>query len=265
MISVVITTYQRRHIVGRSVESALQFVRGFETADIIIVDDCSTDGTEEMIRETYAADVKAGTISYVMLETNIGVTGAKNAGALCAKNDWVTFLDSDDTLIREARDSVVAELRSLDARAGFVFFPVIGENGKLTGSNLVQLSQVDVHSLVQGAVGEYIPVLRKDVFLRHPYDEDLRGFEGLSYIKITKELGPQLVSTTPLRVYDTSGTDRLSSADLLLARRCRLAIGWLRVLKVTIFTVKPIASLKVVVRILANAGLCAFHKLRSVR
>lgn len=264
MISVVITTYQRRHIVGRSVESALKFVRDFETADIIIVDDCSTDGTEEMIRETYAADIKASIISYVMLETNVGVTGAKNAGALRAKNDWVTFLDSDDTLIQKSRDNVVAELSSLDARAGFVFFPVISEDGKLTEINFAQLSQVDVHSLVEGAVGEYLPVVRKDVFLRHPYDEDLRGFEGLSYIKIAKELGPQLVSKTPLRVYYTSGNDRLSSANLLLGRRCRLAIGWLRVLKVTMFTVRPIALLKVVIRILANTGLCVFHKLRSV-
>lgn len=264
MISIVITTYQRRHIVGRAVESALQYVQGFDIPEIIIVDDCSTDGTEEMIRETYAAAINAGIISYIMLETNVGVTGAKNAGARCVKNEWVTFLDSDDALIQESKDKLVAELSGVDASAGFVFFPVIEENGEQTESTRAQLSQVDVHSLVQGAVGEYLPVVRTDVFLRHLYDEDLRGFEGLSYIKIAKELGPQIVSETSLRVYDTSGTDRLSSAKLLLGRRCRLAIGWLRVLKVTVFTVGPIASLKVVVRILANAGLCAFHKLRSV-
>ena len=55
--SIVITTFQRRHIVCRAIDSALAFAaaRGGDT-EVIVVDDASMDGTSGMIRSTYAEE-----------------------------------------------------------------------------------------------------------------------------------------------------------------------------------------------------------------
>jgi len=58
-------------------------------SEIIVVDDGSTDGTEELISTEYSS------VSYIRSE-NRGVSAARNLGMKAAKSDWFAFLDSDD-------------------------------------------------------------------------------------------------------------------------------------------------------------------------
>jgi glycosyltransferase involved in cell wall biosynthesis len=86
-VSVVIPTYQRAHLVGRAVSSAVR-----ECADrdeVIVVDDGSTDGTE-----TTLAPYR-GRVVYVRVP-NGGAGKARNIGVQMARNPLVAFLDSDD-------------------------------------------------------------------------------------------------------------------------------------------------------------------------
>src|SRR5713101_4378980 len=86
-ISAVIPTYNRGHIVGRAIESAL----GQELApsEIIVVDDGSVDNTRSVV-ESYGQAVR-----YVR-QSNRGVSAARNRGVKEAAYEWIAFLDSDD-------------------------------------------------------------------------------------------------------------------------------------------------------------------------
>jgi len=86
-ISVVIPTYNRARAVVEAVRSVLAQTQ--LPGEIIIVDDGSTDGTEEALRKLDAP------ISYVAKE-NGGVSSARNAGIRAARGEWIAFLDSDD-------------------------------------------------------------------------------------------------------------------------------------------------------------------------
>ena len=86
-VSVVIPTYQRRHLVTDAVRSVLaQTYRDFE---LIVVDDGSVDGTEDMLS---ALD---GELHYHR-QPNRGVGAARNTGVALARGSIVAFLDSDD-------------------------------------------------------------------------------------------------------------------------------------------------------------------------
>ena len=89
ILSVVIPTWNRAHVVCEAVESALQqLYRAFE---VIVVDDASTDNTAEVLKNTFGARIHV-----LRLARRRGPGAARNAGALLACGEFVAFLDSDD-------------------------------------------------------------------------------------------------------------------------------------------------------------------------
>ncbi len=85
-VTVVIPAYQRADLVGRAVLSALA-QRPRPAADVVVVDDGSTDGTGEV----------AGALGATVLrQPNAGEGAARNAGLRAARTRWVALLDSDD-------------------------------------------------------------------------------------------------------------------------------------------------------------------------
>lgn len=86
-ISVIVPTWNRRELVSRAIESALN--QTHPAREIIVVDDGSTDGTAEMVARRFP------TIK-VLRQKNKGVSAARNAGIRHVKHDWIALLDSDD-------------------------------------------------------------------------------------------------------------------------------------------------------------------------
>ena len=86
-ISVIIPTYNREAFIGRALDSVLAQSR--QPAEVIVVDDGSTDSTAVLLRQLYPQ------VSYVYQE-NQGVSSARNAGIARARCDWLALLDSDD-------------------------------------------------------------------------------------------------------------------------------------------------------------------------
>lgn len=86
-VSVVIPTYNRAEHVMGAVRSALDQSR--PPAELIVVDDGSTDETPDLFAEVEAP------VRYVRQE-NAGVSAARNRGVREATGDWIAFLDSDD-------------------------------------------------------------------------------------------------------------------------------------------------------------------------
>ena len=86
-VTVVIPAWNREALIARAVESALAQVPG-RPAEIIVVDDCSSDATGA-VAEALGARV-------IRHEVNQGEAGARNTGVAAASHEWVAFLDSDD-------------------------------------------------------------------------------------------------------------------------------------------------------------------------
>ena len=88
-VSAVIPTYNRAHLLPRAVKSVLaQTMQDFE---IIIVDDCSSDETEAVVKTFQAPRLR-----YVKHERRLGGADARNTGISIAVGDFIAFLDSDD-------------------------------------------------------------------------------------------------------------------------------------------------------------------------
>jgi glycosyltransferase involved in cell wall biosynthesis len=86
VISVVIPTYNRSHFISKAIECCLN--QTLPPTEIIVVDDGSTDNTEQIVKQY--------PVTYIKKE-NGGVSSARNVGIKHAKTKYIINIDSDDT------------------------------------------------------------------------------------------------------------------------------------------------------------------------
>lgn len=89
LVSVIIPTFHRPHLVTRAVNSALN--QTLNTIEVIVVLDGLDEVTLEVLRQIY--DPR---LIIKVLPDNLGLAGALNAGVNEARSRWVAFLDDDD-------------------------------------------------------------------------------------------------------------------------------------------------------------------------
>lgn len=87
-VSVIVTTYNRAHVVKEALESI--FAQTFQNFELILIDDGSTDGTRDALAPYMDR------IDYVWQENSGSPIAPKNAGLKRAAAPWVAYLDSDD-------------------------------------------------------------------------------------------------------------------------------------------------------------------------
>lgn len=114
-VSVVVIVYNDAEHLPDAVRSALD--QGDAVGEVVVVDDCSTDGTAAVLAGL-AADPR---VTVVSRQTNSGGCGTpRNDGIAAATSPYVTFLDSDDVLPPGAVDALLplAEQHRADVTAG---------------------------------------------------------------------------------------------------------------------------------------------------
>lgn len=232
MISIVITSYNRRNIVSDAIESALSGIRTTGFNEVILVDDCSTDGTLDYIRQAFSGAIADGQLKLTSTPHNLGVTGAKNTGYSLAKGPWVGFLDSDDTLLQD-QVTPAAALLSSNPGIPIAFFRCQDLAGHLIGTYFSEPQWLDIARYVRNtSYGEALTFINKAVVPQPPYIDWLRGYEGLGCLRIIRDSGPALLSPICLRLYNQVLETRLSTLKGgLLKRLPLLAKGHRLVLK----------------------------------
>ncbi|MBO6632923.1 MAG: glycosyltransferase family 2 protein, partial [Psychroserpens sp.] len=183
-------------------------------SEIIVIDDHSSDGTATRIKEGFGAELSSGLVRYFELPRNLGVTGAKNFGVGKALGEWVIFLDSDDLIISRGLDELDEYLRA-DKKNGVLFLRCLDNKSReplgVEHENTTILDKKNFERRSQ--FGECLPVVRRSIALRYPYDVDLRGSESVAYSRMI--CGGVKVSVLPIvaRLYEQESGDRLSASQ----------------------------------------------------
>lgn len=105
--SVIITSHNQREFIVDAVDSAVGLG---EALEVIVVDDASTDGSQDILRGYGDA------IRFVALPENRGRGEARNSGAAFAAGDYLVFLDGDDVLLPWALEVYDAIVEARSAR-----------------------------------------------------------------------------------------------------------------------------------------------------
>lgn len=126
IVSVIIPTYNRAHLVGRAIKSVLN--QTFQDFELIVVDDGSTDNTKEVVNSF--SDTR---IRYIKHEINKGGNAARNAGLKNSKGEYIAFLDSDDEWLPEKLEKQVNMFQKSSDEVALIYSwaEIIDEKGNL--------------------------------------------------------------------------------------------------------------------------------------
>ncbi len=91
LVSVITPTYNCANFIGETIESVQ--AQTYSNFEMIIVDDCSKDNTEEIVKRYAEKDER---IKYYRLKQNSGAAKARTESMRLAKGEYMAFLDSDD-------------------------------------------------------------------------------------------------------------------------------------------------------------------------
>jgi len=114
MISIIITTYNRASLVVRAIQSALS--QTYNNIEIIIVDDCSGDGTKEVVKPYLGKRVK-----YIRNSVNIGLSASRNVGIAASRGEYISFLDDDDEITFDKSQLLLTELEQSHSSVGVAY------------------------------------------------------------------------------------------------------------------------------------------------
>jgi glycosyltransferase involved in cell wall biosynthesis len=116
LVSVIIPTYNRAHLIGETLDSVLAQTYG--NWECIVVDDCSTDNTKAILKNYLVKDWR---FKYYHRPKSLekGANACRNYGVENCNGHFVMFLDSDDILFKSCLES---RLAFSNANIGFDFY-----------------------------------------------------------------------------------------------------------------------------------------------
>jgi glycosyltransferase involved in cell wall biosynthesis len=123
-ISVIIPAYNTAKYIDKCLESVIN--QTYENLEIIIVEDCSTDNTKEVLKKYENKD----NIKIVYNEVNSGLSYSRNNGLAVATGEYIGYIDSDDfislnyyeslmnAIIKNHAEMAICDIKTIDDETG---------------------------------------------------------------------------------------------------------------------------------------------------
>jgi glycosyltransferase involved in cell wall biosynthesis len=102
-VSIILPTFNRGDTIDRAITSVIE--QSFEDWELIVVDDGSTDGTYDIVKDV---DPRV----QIIRQANVGCYAARNRGLKISRGEFLTFLDSDDEWLEHFLELTVGYLKS---------------------------------------------------------------------------------------------------------------------------------------------------------
>lgn len=122
LVSIIVPTYNCKKYVKTTIDSILkQTYRNFE---IIIIDDCSSDGTVD-----YILSLKDNRIVLLINDKQSGAAFSRNRGIAAARGDYIAFLDGDDIWYETKLEEQMLFMKTNGYFFSCTDYDVVNENG----------------------------------------------------------------------------------------------------------------------------------------
>lgn len=158
-ISVVMSCYNRKDYVSDAIESILN--QTYKDFEFIIIDDCSTDGTREIIQKYADKDSR---IVFIKNAHNLGLISNLNTGLELAKGEYIARMDDDDISLPERFEKQVKYLdEHQDITVLGTFIETFGKEDSMSWVNECDSSIINI------IINFFNPMCHPTVMIRNKF------------------------------------------------------------------------------------------------
>lgn len=143
LISIITPTYNCGDYIGETIESVLK--QSYQNWEMIIVDDCSTDNTKEVVEDYINRDNR---IKYYILEENSGAAIARTKAMEIASGKYMAFLDSDDLWSPNKLKKQIAFMKNNNYNFTCTAYKQIDEKGNSLNKVIKTKKKTDYNGLL---------------------------------------------------------------------------------------------------------------------
>ncbi len=211
VVSIVLPTYNRAHLLPRAVESILN--QTYKDFELLIVDDASTDNTDTIVK-----NINDPRIKYIKCIENKGANAARNIGIKAAKGKYIAFQDSDDEWYLDKLEKQVKTMQKASVSVGIVYSGYLKiENKKSTyiPRDIINQLEGDISSelLEHNFIGTPAMLIRRECFEKVGlFDEQLPRFQDWELaIRLSKYYHFKYIKEATMNAYIQ--TDSITSND----------------------------------------------------
>lgn len=141
LVSIIMPSYNTAKFISETIESVS--AQTYPNLELIIVDDCSTDDTDAVVRP-YLVDDR---IRYIKNEKNSGAAVSRNRALREAKGKWVAFLDSDDLWFPEKLEKQIEFMEKNNYHFSYTNYIEIDEESKTNGKRVTGPKKITKHGM----------------------------------------------------------------------------------------------------------------------
>lgn len=124
LVSIIMPTYNASKYVACSIDSILS--QTYKNIELLITDDCSTDGTQDILKEYALKDAR---IKVFLQKTNMGSGYARNNSIKESKGRYIAFCDSDDRWFPDKLEKQISFMKKKNCCFSFSSYIVCNEQG----------------------------------------------------------------------------------------------------------------------------------------
>lgn len=148
MVSVIMPAYNASEYIDLSLQSVLS--QSYTNLELIIVDDCSTDDTVDILECRQKKDDR---IRIIRQKTNSGAGAARNTAIEAARGEFIAFLDSDDLWDKYKLEKQIDYMRMQELSFTCTDYAIIDENGNRTGEVRRSIPVSDYNTVLKHGPG----------------------------------------------------------------------------------------------------------------
>ncbi|WP_192022383.1 glycosyltransferase family 2 protein [Shewanella sp. WPAGA9] len=142
--SIITPMYNCKEFISQTIQSVIK--QSYVNWELILIDDCSTDGTFEEVSNAYKDHPQ---ITIIKNQVNSGAGYTRNHGLQLAKGRFIAFLDSDDIWCPDKLEKQLTFMKINNAPISHTSFSFINESGAKR-SGLVEVSEkVNLETLMR--------------------------------------------------------------------------------------------------------------------
>lgn len=239
LVSIITPVYNSALYIEETVKSVQR--QTYRHWEMLLVDDCSSDNSAEIIKEIAEKDTR---IRYIPLDTNSGAAVARNVALENARGQYIAYLDADDIWLPEKLKNQIAFIKLNGVQFSCCDYEKIEADGSTTHKVVHMPKTITYDQLLRNTIIQTVGVIvdlstvDKDLLvmpnIRRGQDsatwlQMLRcgvKFVGQNEVLAQYRRSPQSLSSNKLKAIKRTWNMYRNVEHLSLVKSCYCLIGW---------------------------------------